>query len=674
MKPLPREARDTLFLLATIAATLAPHAGHLPLWCSAITALVLGWRALLAWRSAPLPGRWALLAVLAVVLGLTWLSYRSLLGREPGITLLAMLMALKTLELRARRDAFVVFFLGFFLVLTQFLYSQSLLTALWTLACVWALLSALVLAQMPQGLPSLGLAARIAARNTAWGLPVMLALFLLFPRLPPLWGLPKDAGARTGLSEQMELGAFAELGTDDSIALRLSALEGRLPPQPALYFRAQVLSRFDGRRWEALRPLPPLPGATPPQPRGRSLRYQMTLEPLRLNTVPMLEYSAAAPGTRLAAGTLNLLRGGQGQWLAPRPLTERLRLQHEAWQGVGWQPEASAEQLQPDLSLPPGLNPRSLALGAALRQQHQDLAPAARAQAVSAALLGQIRQQGFSYTLSPGLYGETSPHLVDEFWFDRRLGFCEHFAAAYVVLMRAAGVPARIVTGLQGADPELQDGELVVRMSQAHAWAEIWLPGQGWQRVDPTAAVAPERIQGSPLRPPPGVIAGALNQVNPQLWQQLRGAWESLNHRWQQRVLNFSSGEQLALLKRLGWRDPDWAALVQLAGLLLAGVATAGAAWAAWQRQPHDPWSRQRAWLTRELSALGLQPLPEQTPRHWAQALRQQHGEAAAALAQTLLALEALRYRDDRAVADAAWRAQFKRQSRSLRHQSKKSA
>ena len=169
--PLPREARDTLFLLAIIAGTLLPHAGHLPWWCSAITAAVLGWRARLAWRSEALPGRWSLMAVLALVIGLTYLTHHTLLGREAGITMLAMLMALKTLELRARRDAFVVFFLGFFLVLTQFLYSQSPLVALWMLACVWALLSALsvlsVLRALSGGGPG-GRARGRARRGRRW--------------------------------------------------------------------------------------------------------------------------------------------------------------------------------------------------------------------------------------------------------------------------------------------------------------------------------------------------------------------------------------------------------------------------------------------------------------------------------------------------------------------------
>lgn len=663
--PLPREARDTLFLLAIIAGTLLPHAGHLPWWCSVITAAVLGWRARLAWRSEALPGRWSLMAVLALVVGLTFATHQTLLGREAGITMLAMLMALKTLELRAKRDAFVVFFLGFFLVLTQFLYSQSPLVALWMLACVWALLSALVLAQMPQGVPSLKLAARIAARNTLVGLPVMLALFLLFPRLPPLWGLPKDAGARTGLSDTMTFGAFADVANDDTIAMRLR-FEGPPPPQPLLYFRAQVLSRFDGKTWTAPR-VTWGPKNEDPEPAGQPVRYVATIEPLRVNALPLLEVATGAPGARLQAGQQSAVRGQQGQWLTPRPIAERLRLTLEAWPRAHWGLTLGRSERNESLLLPPGLNPRTVLLGQQLHERFAALPDDARAEAVSRELLTRIRRDGYGYTLAPGVYGEATPHAVDEFWFDRKLGFCEHFAAAYVLLMRAAGVPARVVTGFQGGDPQLQDGELIVRMSQAHAWAEYWTAADGWRRADPTAAVAPERIQGQPLRAPPGVFAGAVDALSPGLLLELRNAWERLNNRWQQSVLNFSTGEQMGLLRRLGFSEPDWGTLAQIAGLLFAGLGLAGAAVAAWQRRPHDPWSRQRARVRRELGRLGLDTRDDETPRRWAERLAALHGAAAQALAQSLLQLEAQRYRQDQRAGTSQWQRQFAAQCAEFR-------
>ncbi|RTL19282.1 MAG: DUF3488 domain-containing protein [Burkholderiales bacterium] len=642
---LPRDARDSFFLLGVISAVVAPHMAHLPAWATGLTGLVLLWRGQIAWRQRPLPSRWWLLVVVAACTALTWLSFRTLIGREAGITLLAVLMALKTLELRARRDAFVVFFLGFFLVLTQFLYSQSLLTAAWSLVSLWALLAAVVLAQMPTGLPSIGIAARRAAGTTALGLPVMVLLFVMFPRIAPLWGVPTEAIGRTGLSNQLEFGAMNEIANDDGIAMRLR-FDGPPPPPDQRYFRGPVLTRFDGKTWRA----PDgrlsqvwLRGRDDLTTLGPSLRYQITLEPLRIPVLPLLEMSPGAVGSELALPELTLVRGPELQWLSPRPITERLRLTataHPRWQaGEG----RNRLQQQTDAELPAGFNPRTLGWAAELARQPRFAALEAgpRARALAAAVLQHIREQDFLYTLSPGRYGESSPHLIDEFWFDRRLGFCEHFASAFVVIMRAMDVPARIVTGFQGWDAEPQDGDFVVRNANAHAWAEFWVEGQGWVRSDPTAAVAPNRvIQGLALQPQPGVIG----QLNPTLWRALRGGWETVNNRWQQLVLNYSRQNQFDLMKQLGIEQPDWAALGRLIAMVLLAATLASAAWIRWSSRPHDAWSRQRARILALLAPSGVALAAHQSPAAWALALRSQLGQRAEPAAQWLERLERSRY------------------------------
>lgn len=232
---LPRDARDTLFLLGVIAWTVLPHGSHLPAWAMVLTATVLLWRGRLAVVNAALPGRWVLVAVLMAAIGLTFFSYRTLLGKEPGVTLAVALMALKTLELRARRDAFVVFFLGFFIILTHFLYSQSLLVAAAMLVSVWGLLTAVVLAHMPVGQPSLRQAGGLALRTALLGAPVMALLFVLFPRIGPLWGVPHDGVSTTGLSNTMKMGSVAEVARDDAIALRVK-FEGVRPRSPTCTF------------------------------------------------------------------------------------------------------------------------------------------------------------------------------------------------------------------------------------------------------------------------------------------------------------------------------------------------------------------------------------------------------------------------------------------------------
>jgi hypothetical protein len=287
---LPRDSRDTLFQLAVIGWTVLPHMAHLAPWCIALTGLMLAWRAQIALSSSPLPSRWLVAAVLIVAAVLTLWTERTLFGKEAGVTMLVVLMALKTLELRAKRDAMVVFFLGFFLVLTNFLYSQSPATAAAMLLSVWGLLTALVLAHMPVGKPSLRQAGAVAARAAAFGAPLMLALFVLFPRMGPLWGMPHDAAGKTGLSGSMHMGAMAEIANDDEIALRIRFF-GRVPPPEAMYFRGPVLSRFDGREWtrpSGSVPLMPRPRAEV-QLLGQPVRYEMTLEPSRLPLLPLLE-------------------------------------------------------------------------------------------------------------------------------------------------------------------------------------------------------------------------------------------------------------------------------------------------------------------------------------------------------------------------------------------------
>jgi transglutaminase-like putative cysteine protease len=638
---LPRETRDTLFLLLVIGVTLAPHLLHLPPWCGAMALLVLAWRARIALTGAALPGRWVVTGLLIVAAVLTLWGERSMLGREAGVTMLVVLMALKTLELRARRDALVVFFLGFFLLLTNFLYSQKLLIGLWMLVALWGLLTSLVLAHMPVGRPPLARAAAVAARATALGIPVMVVLFVLFPRIGPLWGLPQDAQGRTGLSGSLRMGGVAEIAEDDSIAFRVRFL-GPAPTPDQLYFRGPVLVAFDGREWT--RGNPSVPVAQRPraelQQRGPALRYEITLEPTRLPLLPLLELTPDLPGLAPALPGWMLLLRGDAQWQTDRPIDERVRLEAAAWLDPVHGPLNPVPGLRDHLRLPQGANPRTRAWAEALRAR-PDLA-GADATTLARAVMEHVRSGGFSYTLAPGTYGVDA---VDEFWLDRKLGFCEHFAAAFVVVMRSLDVPARIVTGYQGTDPPAPDGWRVVRQSHAHAWAEYWQAGRGWVRADPTAAVAPERVRASRnLRPPPGLVAGALNTIDPALADRLRRAWETLENAWNQRVLNFSRGQQFDLLRALGLETPTWRDLASVLVLLLAGAALAGAAWAVWDRRRQDPWQRLQQRVQQLLAALGVAVAAHDPPHTRARKVRAALGERGAALADALDALAHARY------------------------------
>ena len=693
LRSLPRETRDVLFMLALIGWTLLPHLPHVPPWCVGLVVVVLGARAALALRAAPLPSRALLIALLALAIGLTLHSHTTLFGKDAGITLLVVLMVLKTLELRARRDALVVFFLGFFLVLTTFLHSQSLLIAAAALVSTWGLLTALVLAHMPVGQPALKEAARLAARATLFGVPLMIVLFLLFPRLGPLWALPQDAAARTGLSGVLALGEVAELANDDSIAFRVR-FDGERPPSALLYWRGPVLSQFDGDEWrpaggrrgQRADELPPLPALPPPsvdatanatdvridtqrwRPQGRALRYEMTLEPLRLPLLPLLELTPDLPGyapqLQGAAQPFILRQRATLDWATATPVNERLRLSAQAWPRFTYGPltidtaDAQAiDALRAELQLPEGRNPRTIAWAQALARQ--PALAGADAERLAQAVLAHVRQSDYRYSLSPGLYGTRSDvDTIDEFWTERRIGFCEHFASAFVVVMRALGVPARIVTGYQGADTLPQDGWTIVRQSHAHAWAEIWQQGVGWQRIDPTAAVAPERVErGAPLRPPPGLMAQALGNVSPELLARLRAQWEMLDNRWNQWVMNYSRSAQASLLEVFGFESASWQTLSALIVGFVGGAALAAAGWALWDQRQIDPWQRLLQRLRARLAALGIAAAAHEPPRTLAARVRRHFGADGNALADQLDQLDALRYGPGAAAGRRAQRA-----------------
>ncbi|QDL38163.1 transglutaminaseTgpA domain-containing protein [Rhodoferax sediminis] len=642
LSTLPREARDTLFLLAVIGWVVLPQVGRLPLWCSALAAGVLVWRGWLAFTSRPLPGNWWLLGLLAVAIGATLLTHRTLLGRDAGVTLIVVLLALKTLELRARRDAFVIFFLGFFTMLTNFFFSQSLLTAAAMLVALLGLLTALVNAHMPVGKPPLAQAAKTASWMALLGAPIMAVLFVLFPRLAPLWGIPSDAmSGRSGLSASMQVGNIASLALDDSIAMRIR-FEGPVPPQSDLYFRGPVLAAFDGREWR--RQASRLDAGLAPRTRapadlqvfGSAIRYEVTLEPTNrpwLFVLDAADQKPELPGYELTM-TPDL------QWRTDRPLTDIVRYRATSHVDYRQGPQRATAGLRDDVALPAGFNPRTLALAAEIRRNPR------YANADTAALVGvvlaRLRSGGYTYTLEPGVYG---PNSADEFWFDRKQGFCEHIASAFVVLMRALGVPARVVTGYQGGERNSLDGFWVVRQSDAHAWAEVWLAGRGWVRVDPTAAVAPGRIGTlARLQAPRGFIASAIGGVSPDLALDLRAMWDAMNNGWNQWVLNYTQSKQLGLLKNLGFDSPSWEDLSYVLIGIIVLVSLCIAAWTLWERRQHDPWLRLLESARTKLRESGLDLAPTTPPRQMADAVQLRFGSAATALAQWLLQLEAQRY------------------------------
>jgi transglutaminase-like putative cysteine protease len=625
----PLRAGSLYALLAAIALIAAPHVQRLPIWVSAFALALIGWRMLVAWREWPLPSRWLLAALALFVGGGVMLSYGPLLGRDASVALLAVMVALKCMELRTQRDADVVICLGYFLTITNFLYSQTILTAVCMLiALVWLTATGVSLQDRSRRLPPLQ-AARTAGMLVLQAAPLMLVLFVLFPRVQgPVFGFPQATSAGvTGLSESMSPGDLAYLGLSDEVAFRV---DFHTPaPRPAeLYWRGPVLWHFDGRTWR-MGPSVASGRAETPQESG-GVRYTVTLEPHHMRWL----FAVDLPATLPAGASLT----PDYQLLASRPIRVRERYEmtsHLRYRlGAVERPEA----LERGLRLPRNLNPRARELAQRLR------AGAASDREVVRAALSHFRTNLFFYTLTPPPLGL---HSVDEFLFQTRRGFCEHYASSFAFLMRAAGVPARVVTGYQGGEINPLGGYLIVRQSEAHAWAEVWLEGAGWTRVDPTAAVSPARIEVG--------IAAAVPRTDPlplslrgdyPFLTQLRYTLDSLTNSWNQWVLGYTPERQVRLLSRVGVSSPSWknltAMLVAGAGIVL--LLLTAMTLLQLRRARLDPVQRAYRAFCRKLARAGLVRGRSEGPLDFAKRAGGARPQAAGAVQEITRLYLALRY------------------------------
>jgi protein-glutamine gamma-glutamyltransferase len=575
-------ARETLprlpfvGLIAGAALTVAPYTSWLPVWVSLAAAALLLWSAFVLIRGKLLPERWQLVALaLACVLGV-FFSYRTIVGRDPGVTLLVMLLFLKLLETRARRDTFVVAFLVYFVALANFFYSQSIPTAGLMLLTVLITTTALVGFSAPQR--SFVSNFKTAGRMLAQASPVMLLLFFLFPRVQgPLWGVPQDAYTGvTGLSDRMSPGAISALSLSDAIAFRVK-FEGPTPPRNQLYWRGPVLTDFDGYTWTM--GLPQLRRDMSIEVAGTPVDYEVTLEPHNRSWMFALEMPSRIPQTaRMTSEYLPI---------SLRPIRSRIRYEMRSYPQYEARSAARPEDLARALRVPRDVDPRARALAREWRDSLPD-APAIVRRAIEF-----FRGNRFEYTLDPPKLGANS---VDEFLFDTRQGFCEHFASSFVFLMRAAGVPARVVTGYQGGDTNPVDGYMVVRQADAHAWAEVWLDGNGWTRVDPTAAAVPIRVeQGITAAAPAGASLPLFMRTRLDWLKSLRNNWEALSNQWNQWVLGYNPDRQREMLSRLGVREPSWQTMTVMLFWTLACVLLLTALWLLRSIRRED--TVQRTWL-----------------------------------------------------------------------------
>lgn len=606
----PADRMVMVTLLVALIPVLGPHVSHLPEWCTAFGVIMFGWRAWLTWRSgfAPvkLPSKWLLMVLLALAIAGTLWTHRTLFGRDAGVTFVTLMLSLKLLETRSKRDAVVAVFLSYFLILTNFFYSQTIGVAALMLVSLVLITSALIAANRDATPMPVLAQTRLAGLIILQAFPMMLVLFLLFPRVNgPLWGLPADSTAATsGLSESMSPGQITSLSLSDGVAFRVK-FNSPIPKESTMYWRGPVLSQFDGRNWRMQAGNPLRPSRF--EAAGVAVDYTVTMEPLTKPWLFALEMPTKLPDYGRLTPDL--------QPINTKPAQGRLR--YDARSYPAYRPVAyeGRTDLAPYLVLPPRSNLRTREMVATW------VFEGSKGEAMVTRALRYFRTEEFSYTFEPPLLDN---HPVDEFLFITKRGFCEHYASAFTVMMRMAGIPARVVTGYQGGEVNPVDGFFTVRQADAHAWSEVWIKDRGWMRVDPTAAVSPARIERG--------LAGALPQRFAQplitrfapVWstdalQKFKFNWEAVTNTWNQWVLNYSPDRQKETLERLGMKTPSWQDMVIAMTIGMGLVSLVVTGWLLKARREHDP--VQRAWerFCKRLARAGVVRAPAEGPLDFAQ-------------------------------------------------------
>jgi transglutaminase-like putative cysteine protease len=623
----PLAWRHVLCLLLSLTMVATPHTAHMPGWTIALMVMLIAWRAYIGYARLSLPNRWLLLLIAVAATFGVFFSYRTIFGRDAGVALLVVMLGLKLLETRSLRDAMLFSFLGYFLVITNFLYSQTIGTGLFMLACTVFITATMVSLNYAQAEPPFRVQLRTAGMLLAQSVPLMLILFLLFPRVQgPLWGLPRDAFAGvSGLSDTMTPGSLSSLVLSDAVAFRVR-FESEIPRAKDLYWRGPLMWDFDGRTWSVqflVYTVPRIEAA------GDPVTYEVTLEPHNRRWLFSLDLPAVAPPRSIVSADYQLY--------SVQPVNNRMRYDMTSFLNARFGEIEGRYALNRALQIPSRTNPRAQELGRALRQKHTD------DEGIISEMLGMFRRN-FVYTLEPPLLGE---HPVDEFLFSTRSGFCEHYASAFAVVMRAAGIPTRIVTGYQGGEINALGNYLIVRQADAHAWTEVWLKDRGWVRVDPTFAVAPVRVDtGISAAVPRSDPLPLMVRTDFEFLRQARLTWDYMANTWNQWVLGYTPERQRGLLANAGVDDATWekltAILFVLAGIIVA-ILTA-LALRQLKSRVRDPVKIAYLRFCDKLRRKGLTRGPDEGPADYALRVAQLRPDLTPAVAVITRLYVALRY------------------------------
>jgi transglutaminase-like putative cysteine protease len=600
---IPRNSLALLMIAQVVV--LVPFALQLSPWIVGV-GLFCG-----CWRMGVYQGRWdyprrwiKALLVGASFLGVA-LSGVGVFSLEAAASVLILAFALKLIEMKSRRDAYVVIFLGYFAIATQFLFDQSITTAVYEFVAIVVVTAAMVGLNQLQTRVRPWVSLRLAGTLVLQALPFTVVLFIFFPRIAPLWTVPLPNSGTTGLSEQVTPGDIAKLTQSDDPAFRV-VFAGEVPPPKDLYFRGLVYPVFEEGTWSVAArnrsgtPADPLAGE-----QSSAWRYEVLLEPTLSDWLYALD--AAYPQTPGVQRTADFyLR-------AADPVLSVFRYGVTSYPQVALDPVLPGWLRERDLRIDPADNPRAVALARDLYAQTGETG------AFITRILQMIRTQPYAYTLTPPVLGKQSS--IDEFWFDTRSGFCTHYAGALVYMARAAGIPARMVGGYQGGEINPITGHLVVRQYDAHAWAEVWMAGAGWTRVDPTSAVAPARIESglnAALSVEDRATLSAFTNArfgDQSLMSDFLHWADSLEHRWNLWVVGYDTYFQADVLKKiLGEITPLRIGMV----MLVAGTISVGfvALTLFWRRRPRyrHPGERVFRNFDRKLASFGLRRDPAESP------------------------------------------------------------
>lgn len=582
-----------------------PLYSRMPIYILLLMTLFTLWTVLIIAGRSSQPNKIIRITLIAVILFSLMVSYGSVFGQEPGTSMLLMLSFLKLFEMKDKRDVVIVIFMGYFLIASNFFHTQSPWVAVYVFIVVIYLTSLLIIFSDRLGTTDFKTRIRVSAKMIFQATPLMLILFVLFPRVPgPLWALPDDAKvAKTGLSEEMSPGSINNLISSGAVAFRVQ-FEGEPPAHQDLYWRGLVLSKYDGKKWTRDdAPARVRPEVTYSGESADIKKYKVTLEAHGRTWLYSLEQMISYDKKYRLSRELQVFADDSINDVVIYEMQSNLNAVNRGL----FEPEK-----RKNLVLPSGLNQQTNKLARQLKSEAGN-----DEEQYIETVLSFFRDREFFYTLSPPLLGK---HAMDDFLFETRRGFCEHYASSFVYLMRAAGLPARVVIGYQGGVINPVDNYMIVRHSDAHAWTEVWLSNRGWVRVDPTAAVSPDRIErgiqnaGVEIARLPSILVS-----NNRLFLQVRFHWDSFQNTWNQWVVGFDDQKQKELFNRLGVENVNATTLVTW---LVIAMSSCGGLVALWvfNRRAEGKQDKARYYydiFCCKLEKAGLGKEPNEGPREY---------------------------------------------------------